>query len=320
MYPLSAAGIEAAATRIHDFIHLTPILTSSTLNDHFFSLLKNPGAEKPKIYFKCENFQKTGSFKVRGAANAVLKAQNDQVSGFVTHSSGNHGQALAFAAKKSGKDCVVVVPENAPKTKINAIAAYGAEITLVPPTLTARKSKCEEIAKERNYKIIDPHDDWEVMEGQGTIAIEMNKQIPNLDAVLIATGGGGLASGILQWFCERNSKVRVFLIEPEGKNISESVSAGNRLWTTTEPLDTIADGVRVRPLGEKCFQVIKNCNHQSNSDIESAWKLIWERLKIVVEPTAPMPLAALLKYADDFKDYKNIGVVICGGNVDFPNQ
>uniref|UniRef100_A0AC34FE28 Tryptophan synthase beta chain-like PALP domain-containing protein n=1 Tax=Panagrolaimus sp. ES5 TaxID=591445 RepID=A0AC34FE28_9BILA len=161
-YKLSAAGIELAASRIATSIHKTPIFTSDTLNDYVASLT-NTG-KGPKLYFKCENLQKTGSFKCRGASNAVAKLlsgpENDRIKGFVTHSSGNHGQALAFAAKKFQTQCVVVVPSNAPKAKVQAIEGYGAKIILVEPTMEARKGKCNELSQKEGLQIVDPHDDW----------------------------------------------------------------------------------------------------------------------------------------------------------------
>uniref|UniRef100_A0AC34FF24 Tryptophan synthase beta chain-like PALP domain-containing protein n=1 Tax=Panagrolaimus sp. ES5 TaxID=591445 RepID=A0AC34FF24_9BILA len=235
----------------------------------------------------------------------------------VTHSSGNHGQALAFAAKKFQTQCVVVVPSNAPKAKVQAIEGYGAKIILVEPTMEARTGKCNELSQKEGLQIVEPHDDWDVMEGQGTLAIEIIEQVPDVDAVLVSVGGGGLIGGINQWLYERMSKVQVIGVEPEGKNILESIAAGKRLWTTGTALDTIADGVRVRALGEKCFEVMRQVSHKKNNeDIRFAWKLIWERLKLVVEPSSALPLAAILKYPQDFKD-KSIVLILCGGNVDF---
>uniref|UniRef100_A0A914P5J9 L-serine deaminase n=1 Tax=Panagrolaimus davidi TaxID=227884 RepID=A0A914P5J9_9BILA len=160
------------------------------------------------------------------------------------------------------------------------------------------------------------------MEGQGTLALEIIEQVPDVEAVMVSVGGGGLIGGICQWFYERKSNVQVMGVEPEGKNILESIKAGKRLWTNGSALDTIADGVRVRPIGEKCFEVMRHVSHKkiysvNNEDIRFAWKLIWERLKLVVEPSSALPLAAIIKYPEDFKHLKCIVLILCGGNVDF---
>uniref|UniRef100_A0A7E4ZTI9 Serine racemase n=1 Tax=Panagrellus redivivus TaxID=6233 RepID=A0A7E4ZTI9_PANRE len=323
MSALTAVAIDAAAQRIAGVVHRTPVMTSESLDRLLADRIPKGSKPAPKLYFKCENFQKAGSFKARGAANAVAKTlATSDVSGFVTHSSGNHGQALAFAAARFNKPCTVVVPSNAPKAKVSAIAAYGAEIVSVEPTITARKGTCHELAEKRNLAIVDPHDDWDVMEGQGTIAIEMFEQIDGLDAVVLAVGGGGLLGGVAQWFSERHPEVAVFAVEPEGKDLRKSVKAGTRLWDSGAPVDTIADGIRVLPIGEKCFEVVKTLPESAvltvnDSDIASAWRLIHERLKLVIEPTGAVPLAAVLKYSDVFANFSNIGLVLCGGNVDF---
>ncbi|TKR93249.1 hypothetical protein L596_007743 [Steinernema carpocapsae] len=281
--------IEAAECRIRPFIHKTPVLTSVFLDS----------LSGKQLFFKCENLQKTGSFKARGALNAIAAAKEEsELNGVITQSSGNHGQGLAWTAAQLGTPCVVVVPKNAPKPKIEAMRSYGAEIVFCESTMKDRLETCERLAKERSLKIIDPHNDYDVMAGQGTIGVEFLDQNPDLDAVIIATGGGGLAGGVSRYFSEKKPECKVICVEPEGKELSKSLDARERLWDETKLLTTIADGVRPLRVADKCFgellDTVASDNVISVSDLEiaEAMKLIFERMKLVIEPSAAMGRSA----------------------------
>ncbi|VDM41360.1 unnamed protein product [Toxocara canis] len=281
-----------AAERIRPTIHKTPIITSNSI-DKLCS---------KKVFFKCEHLQKTGSFKARGAINAVKLLIDGKKSEFsvyygvctlhmrfffhITHSSGNHGQALAWAAREFGIPCTVVVPNDAPASKIAAMRAYGA--TLVECVPKERKSTVDKLMKEADYEFIDPHDDHRVMAGQGTIAMEFLEQVPDLDAVLIPVGGGGLISGMAVAIATLSPKTKIFCVEPEGKQLEKSLKAGERLWDEgAGPVDTVADGIRVLRIGAKCFPEMKRCCESTvltvnDERIIHAMELIYSRLKVWV--------------------------------------
>uniref|UniRef100_A0A1I7ZP11 Serine racemase n=1 Tax=Steinernema glaseri TaxID=37863 RepID=A0A1I7ZP11_9BILA len=305
-------NVEDAQERIRPFVNATPVLTSSYLND----------LTGKNLYFKCENFQKTGSFKARGALNAILKARSSgHVTGVIAHSGGNHGQAVAWAAKQIGVPCVVVSPSTTPKTKVDAMRDYGAEMVITEPTMTAMVETSARLAKERGYTFIDPMNDYDVMSGQGTVAKEFLEQVDGLEAVLIATGGGGLASGVAGYVKAQKPACKVFCVEPAGKDLQRSFEAGRRLTEYGKLIDTVADGCRPLAVGDKCFDVLlRSAEHTvfpvTDEEILEAMKLILQRMKLVVEPSAALGLAAILKYKDALKDYHNIGLVLCGGNVD----
>uniref|UniRef100_A0A0N5B4F7 PALP domain-containing protein n=1 Tax=Strongyloides papillosus TaxID=174720 RepID=A0A0N5B4F7_STREA len=314
MEEITLQDILNANGRIKNDIIKTPIIKNNYIN-------KLTGKN---LFFKCENFQETGSFKVRGALNAVKKAieNGGDVQGFLTHSSGNHGTALAWAAHVVGKRCIVVVPQNTPQFKRKRIERYGASLIFADNTIKGREDTCEETRITTGFYVIQPFNAFEVMAGQGTLAIEIEEEVPNCEAVLVAVGGGGLVSGISTYFKEKNKNVKVFCVDVEGKNLQDSVLAKKRLWDDDgASLDTIADGIRVKVVGDKCFeQVVNNCEEEvltvNDEEIIEAMKIIYEEMKIVVEPTGAVTFAGLLKYKDTIlKDVKNITLIVCGGNV-----
>lgn len=273
------------------------------------------------LYLKAENFQKTGSFKGRGALNGVKCAleRNPQLKGVITNSSGNFGMALAWAAGQSSLKCTVVVPDNAPEYKVAGIEAYGADVVRCAANLQARHETCERLATELGYEAIDPHNHFDVMAGQGTIAKELLEQVPNLDAIIVSLGGGGLSAGIAKYVKEAHPNVKVFLCEPEGKHFEKQMTSGVRV-VTPDLLQTMADGIRIKEVGDNCFPVLCECAQRtvltiSEDEIKCAMRLIWERLKVVVEASAALPLAAVLKYKEELRDFHIIGLILCGGNL-----
>ncbi|CAJ0585318.1 unnamed protein product, partial [Mesorhabditis spiculigera] len=309
-----AKHILAAAERIRPYVKNTPIFTSENLN----------ALGKCRLFFKAEHLQKTGSFKARGACNAVqILVENGQTSGVVTHSSGNHGQGLSYAAKAAGIPCTVVVPKNAPPSKLEGMRAYGAEIVLCEPTMKSRVETSNKVAKDLNRTIVPPFDDHIIMAGQGTIAVEMLEQLPELDAVFLAVGGGGLASGVAAYIKQTKPEIAVYLVEPEGKGLQRYLDGGH-LREDIDSLNTVADGIRVLRVGDGPFPVLQRYCRESiisvtEEQIKEAVTLIWTRLKQRVEPTAGVPLAGLLKMArsEGFKlQDKNVAIILCGGNCD----
>ncbi|KAM3721815.1 putative serine racemase [Dirofilaria immitis] len=312
----SFEDICAASDRINSTIHVTPVMTSNYID----SLCDM------EVYFKCEHLQKTGSFKARGALNAVKIITSDpgnKCSSVITHSSGNFGQALAWAAKIHNIPCVVVTPNNAPISKLNAMEAYGANIVLCEPK--DREMTCENLLnKGQNIEMVHPFDDYRVMAGQGTIAVEFLEQVPDLDALLVAVGGGGLCSGIVVAAKKIKPTIKVYCIEPEGKDLQYSLNSNKRAWDPNAgPVKTIADGIRILRIGEKCFSPIsEKCEKKvltvNDDEIIQAMKLVYSRMKQAIEPTGAVSLAALLKYKDEiaFQKLKKIGAIFCGGNID----
>ncbi|CAI4230079.1 unnamed protein product [Auanema sp. JU1783] len=308
---ISAKTIIEAYERISSAIHKTPIITSRTIN-------RIAGCE---VFFKCDHLQKTGSFKARGAYNSTkLISQDPNCKGVITHSSGNHGQALAWAAEQIGLKCVVVVPKNAPTSKIDAMEEYNAEIHRCENSIKAREETCEHLSEELGYPIVPPYDSIQTINGQGTIAVELIEQIPDLDAVFLSIGGGGLASGVAAYIGEHFPNIRVFLVEPAGKELGKYLFTGV-FENQQEALDTVADGIRVHKIGSICFPIIqKFCKSNiitvTEEEISEAVKLIWTRTKQRVEPTAGVPLAGLLKSNLKDLNVKKAAVILCGGNVD----
>ncbi|KAK6105270.1 Pyridoxal-phosphate dependent enzyme family protein [Brugia pahangi] len=312
----SFEDIYSAADRIKNVIHVTPVMTSSYID----SLCDM------KVYFKCEHLQKTGSFKARGALNAIKIIVSDpenKSSSVITHSSGNFGQALAWAAKIHNIPCVVVAPNNAPISKLNAMKDYGANVVLCEPK--DREMVCNNLRDTGLHtEMVDPFDDYRVMAGQGTIAIEFLEQIPDLDALLVAVGGGGLCSGIVIAAKKIKPTIKVYCVEPEGKNLQHSLDSSVRSWDPDAgPVKTIADGIRVLRIGKKCFPpIFEKCERKvltvNDDEIIQAMKLIYSRMKQAIEPTGAVSLAALIKYKNELIDQnlKNIGVIFCGGNID----
>ncbi|MCX6140890.1 MAG: pyridoxal-phosphate dependent enzyme [Candidatus Kapabacteria bacterium] len=302
------ADVRLAADRIRPFIHRTPILTSRTLDEHV-------GAE---LFFKCESFQKVGAFKARGACNAVFMLDEATAKrGVITHSSGNHAQALAYAARLRGIPCSIVMPRNAPTVKQKAVAEYGAVITLCEPTLQSRLETMERIISNTGAHAIPPYDDARVIAGQGTAALEMIEDLPALDVVMAPVGGGGLMSGTAIVTRAMSPSAQVIGAEPEiADDARRSLESGVR---QPPPITTtIADGLRTA-LGDITFATLKAMNVRivtsSEASIVEATYRMMERLKIVIEPSAAVTLGALLEDPQLVRG-KRVGIIVCGGNLD----
>uniref|UniRef100_A0A914C3H4 Serine racemase n=1 Tax=Acrobeloides nanus TaxID=290746 RepID=A0A914C3H4_9BILA len=310
---LNRQSIDDAHERISKYIHRTPVLTSRKID----SLVGNG----TQLFFKCENLQKTGSFKSRGALNAILTAKKrGDFKGVITHSSGNHGQGLAWAANMLGVPCIVVAPNDSSIAKMDAIRAYGAKIEYCEPSMTSREETCERLSKENGYLLIHSHNDYDIMAGQGTIVKEFREQVPNLDVLLVAIGGGGFIGGISAYVKEINSRIKVFAVEPQGKEFQKSLEAGRNLCDSGALLDTIADGAKSIRVADKCFPLIHECcQHRvfsvNDEELANAMLIIMQHLKVVIEPTAALGLAAVLKFREEFEPDQKIGLILCGGNV-----
>jgi len=304
----SLIDIRGALKRIESFIHCTPVLTCSTLNNMC-------GAE---LFFKCENLQKGGAFKIRGAANAVFSLDEKEIArGVVTHSSGNHAAALALAARWREVRAYVVMPDNASTVKKNAVADYGAEIIPCEPTLEAREEMLAKVQEGTGAYFIHPYNDYQVIAGQGTAALELCREIPGLDVVVAPVGGGGLLSGTALAVSEASPGTLVVGAEPEmADDAYRSLKAG-RLIPVQNP-QTVADGLRTS-LGNLTFPIIRDHVQEiitvTEKAIVEAMRLMWERMKIVVEPSGAAPLAALLPKSEKFLG-KRVGIIVSGGNVD----
>lgn len=300
--------IVAAHERIGKFIHKTPVLTSQSINTI-------TGA---KLYFKCENFQKVGAFKFRGATNAVLSLENENAKkGVATHSSGNHAAALALAARSARIKCYVVMPENAPRIKIEAVKGYGAEITFCEPTLEARESTLAKVVEQTGAVFIHPYDNLQVICGQGTAAKEFLEEIPELDIIMAPVGGGGLLSGTAITAKSINGNIQVIAGEPANADDAYRSFKSGTLISSVKP-DTIADGL-LTSLSELTFDIIcSNVNDiitVSEISIISAMRMIWERMKIIIEPSSAVPVAAVYENPEQFHG-KKTGIILSGGNVD----
>ncbi|NOZ03766.1 MAG: pyridoxal-phosphate dependent enzyme [FCB group bacterium] len=300
--------IKNAARRIKPFAHRTPVLTSQSIN-------RIVGAN---LYFKCENFQKTGSFKFRGAVNAVLSLPDKIVRKDVaTHSSGNHAAALSLAARLCGFTAHIVMPENAPAVKIRAVAGYGGKITFCKPNLKAREQTLEKVLRNTGARMIHPYNDPAVIAGQGTAALELLAEGPELDILLTPVGGGSLLSGTALAVTESRPQIHVIGVEPQQADDACRSFRSGKLIPVTNP-DTIADGLRTS-LGSLTFPIIKKRVHDivtvSEAGIIQAMRLVWERMKIIIEPSAAVPIAAVLEKKLPV-ERKRIGVILSGGNID----
>lgn len=303
--------IREASERIRPFVHRTPILTCNTLNRMC----------EMEIFFKCENFQKVGAFKIRGATNAVFSLGDEEASrGVATHSSGNHAAALALAASWRGIKAYVVMPENAPQVKRNAVADYGAEIIFCKPTLDAREEGLANVVDRTGATFIHPYNDYLVISGQGTAALEVCEEVPDLDIVMTPVGGGGLLSGTAIAVSAVSPKTSVIAAEPERADDAYRSFHAGRIIPSDNP-DTIADGLRTS-LGDLTFPIIRRYVKEivtvSEEGIVRAMRSIWERMKIIVEPSAAVPLGALLTKRIGLSG-KRIGIILSGGNVDLAN-
>jgi threonine dehydratase len=305
---VAAADIYAAAERIRPFIHRTPVLTSCRLDEM-------TGA---RLFFKCENFQVGGAFKARGAFNAVLSLGAEAAArGVATHSSGNHGAALALAAQTRGIPAWVVVPRDASGFKRRAIERYGARVVECEPGLRNREERLAALVQECGATVVHPYDDARVIAGQGTVACELLEQASGLDVLLSPVGGGGLLSGCALVARERRPGMRVVAAEPAGADDCwQSMQSGRRV--RLEQVDTVADGLRAS-IGERNWALIANLVDEvvrvEEGEIVAAMRLAWEVLKIVIEPSSAVPLAALLSGRLSARDAR-VGVVVSGGNVD----
>jgi threonine dehydratase len=305
---ISFEQIEAAHERIAPHIHRTPVLTSESVN-------AIAGCE---WFFKCENFQKIGAFKIRGGMNASLTLSKEQLAkGLATHSSGNHAQAIAYAAKKLGTKAYIVMPNNSPAVKVNAVKGYGAEITFCEPNQAARESTLQKIIDATGAEFIHPYDDYRVITGQATCAKELIEDFPDLDAVIAPVGGGGLLSGTCLSTHYMLPDVPVYAGEPEGAaDAILSIKSGK--VEQAPYVKTIADGL-LTTLSDKTLAIIQQHIKEiflvSEEEIKAALQLVYERMKIVVEPSCVVPLAAVLKNKELFAG-KRVGIILTGGNVD----
>ncbi len=300
--------IKIAYDRIKKQIHRTPVLSSISINS----------MTNAKIFFKCENFQKVGAFKFRGASNAVLSLnKNESEKGVATHSSGNHAQALALAAKMRDIPAYIVMPDNSPQVKKNAVIGYGAEVIYCEPTLKAREETLENVTQKTGATFIHPYNNFNVIAGQGTAALELLQDYPNLDIIMTPVGGGGLLSGTTITAKSINQNIKVIAAEPLGADDAYRSKINGRIEPSINP-KTICDGL-LTSLGTLTFKVISELTDEILL-VEDDWtikamQLIWERMKIIVEPSACVTLAAILKYPELFKN-KNIGIILSGGNLD----
>ena len=302
------ADIEKAHDRIRPYIHHTPVLSSISINAIV-------GAE---LFFKCENLQKVGAFKFRGACNSVLALTDEEAKkGVCTHSSGNHAAALALAARMRGIPAYIVMPENAPEIKKTAVAGYGAQITFCTPTLEARESTLKKVAEKTGATEIHPYNYFNVICGQGTAAKELIEEIGFLDVVMAPVGGGGLLSGTALSAKALLPGAKVIAAEPAGADDAFRSYYSKTLQPSVAP-KTIADGL-LTSLGSLTFPIILKEVDQivtvSEENIVAAMRMIWERMKIIVEPSSAVPLAAILENKVDVKG-KKAGIILSGGNVD----
>ncbi|MEQ8926444.1 MAG: pyridoxal-phosphate dependent enzyme [Fulvivirga sp.] len=301
---------EEAHDRIRNHIHRTPILTNATINE----------MAGCSISFKCENFQKVGAFKARGGMNAILGLSDaDKQKGVATHSSGNHAQAVALAAKVAGIKAWIVMPSNAPKVKKDAVKGYGAEVIECEPTIDAREETLNAVIQENGALLIHPYNDERIIIGQGTATKELIEDAEKeFDFILTPIGGGGLISGaaLVSHYLSPNTKVLGG--EPEAADDAYRSFKSGQLVKNDSPPKTIADGLLTN-LGDKNFEVIKKYVHDiylvNDAEIMAALRLVWERMKIIIEPSCAVPLAVVLKNKLVFKN-KNVGIVLSGGNVD----
>lgn len=302
--------VHSAAQLIKGFIHHTPVITSN----YFDTVV---GA---KIFFKCENLQRIGAFKIRGAINALRRIDKKILKhGVITHSSGNHGQAVALAAKLHGINATIVMPRDTSKIKIEAVQGYGGNVVFCEPGTLPREQKVAEITAQSGAAFIHPYNDEHVIAGQGTAAAECLRQVEGLDTLLTPVGGGGLISGTCLAVQEHGSTTQVIGAEPEQANDAAQSLAAHRIIAVASPVNSIADGLRTNSIGELNFAIIDKHVHRillvTEDEIVAAMRQIWERMKLIVEPSSAVPVAALLRYRNDFAG-RRIGIILSGGNVD----
>ncbi len=300
--------VKAAHDRIRPYIHRTPVLTSSFMNEL-------TGAE---LFFKCENFQKAGAFKVRGASNAVFGLTEEKAKiGVATHSSGNHALSLSYAAGRRGIPCTVVMPHTAPQAKKDAVRGYGGKIVECEPSTSSREAVFAEVVAETGAEFVHPYNDPRVIAGQGTCSRELMHQVEELDAVIAPIGGGGMISGTCCTLSKIAPWVEIYAAEPKNADDAyRSFKAGHII--ADDAPETIADGLKV-PLKDLTWHFVSNYVTDiltaTEEEIIEAMKLTWKRMKIVMEPSCAVPLATILKNKEIFAG-KRVGVIITGGNVD----
>ncbi|QCO55714.1 pyridoxal-phosphate dependent enzyme [Pseudorhodobacter turbinis] len=308
MYIPSLADMLVAHERIKPHIHRTPVLTSQYLNDL-------TGAE---LFFKCENLQKAGAFKARGASNAVFGLTAEQAAkGVATHSSGNHGTCLSYAAGRRGIPCTVVMPRTAPQAKKDAVRGYGGRVVECEPSTTSREAVFAEVVAETGAEFVHPYNDPRVIAGQGTCSKELVEQVSGLDAVIAPIGGGGMISGTCLTLSNLMPQIKIYAAEPEQADDAYRSFRAGHIIADDAPV-TVADGLKV-PLKDLTWHFVQNhvtdILTASEQEIIDAMLLIWKRMKIVMEPSSAVPLATIIKNKDVFAG-KRVGVIITGGNVD----
>ncbi len=310
-YALGIEDVRAAATRIGPYVHRTPVARSRRLD----------AIAGRRLLFKCENLQRIGAFKIRGAMNAVLQLSDAEAArGVVTHSSGNHAQALALAARTRGIPATIVMPSNAPRVKRDAVAGYGAAIVACEPTLEARERETARVIERTGAVLVHPFDDPRVIAGQGTLALELLEDAGPLDAIIAPVGGGGMMGGIAVAVRAASPSTRIVGAEPSGADdAARSLAAGR--WIPQEDPRTIADGL-LTSLGTHTWPILRD--HLAgiitvdDAAISRAMRLVMEAMKLVIEPSAAVGVAAVLDpaFARLAPEAERVGVVLCGGNVD----
>jgi threonine dehydratase len=304
----SLAEIRQAAVRIKPYAHRTPVLTCMSLER----------LVDAQLFFKCENFQKVGAFKFRGACNTVFSlTESEAQCGVATHSSGNHGAAVALAAQLRGIPAHIVMPRNAPEVKRAAVAGYGGRIVWCEPTQEARETTLARVVQETGATFIHPYNDPRVIAGQGTVALELLEDVPGLDVLVAPVGGGGLTSGTALSAAALSPTTRVIAAEPAGADDAYRSLQSGVIVPSIHP-NTIADGLRTS-LGELTFAILRRHVERivtvSEEAIISAMRHIWERMKLVIEPSAAVPVAAVLSQQIDLRGQR-VGIILSGGNVD----
>ncbi len=305
---ISCSAVLEAADRLAPWAHRTPVLSSRTLDE----------AVGGSVFLKCENFQRAGAFKFRGAMNTLLQlSETERSRGVVTHSSGNHGQALALAGRLSGVKVCVVMPKTAPTVKRRATLAYGAEVVSCEPTLDSREATVARLIGDHGYTLVHPFDDWRVAAGQGTAALELLDEVGSLDYLVAPIGGGGLAAGCALALEARGSKAKLVGVEPAAvDDAKRSLEAGERL--PSGDARTIADGLKAS-IGVRPFSLLRNrlwkVFTSSEDQTIDALQYLWERLKIVVEPSSTVAFAPILNQAFSMKGAR-VGLIVSGGNID----
>jgi threonine dehydratase len=303
--------VQSAVKRVSPYVHNTPVLTSTTIDRML----------QATVYFKCENFQRMGAFKIRGATNAILQLpKEERAKGVITHSSGNFAAALALAASQLDTKAVIVMPSNAPRVKKAAVAGYGAQIVECEPTLKSRESTMLAMQKKTGTTFIHPSNDLDVILGHATAVMELSKKVDHLDVVIAPVGGGGLLAGTALAVNYLSYYIETIGAEPFGADDAYLSLKTGKIQPSINP-KTIADGLKTQ-LGDKNFPIIHKFVSKiirvEESEIIEAMKIIWERMKIVIEPSSAVAVAALFRNKGEFRN-RNIGVILSGGNVDLSN-